>query len=407
MNRITHNEASKTLRPIIFFDTTLRDGEQAPGCSMTPSEKLRLAHALAALGVDVIEAGFAIASEGDARSIDTIGREVRGPSIASMARACTADIEAAARSLDHAHRSRIHIVLASSDLHLEAKLKISRGQALERAAASVTLASGLVDEVEFSPEDCTRSDPEFLCQMIAAVIDAGATIINLPDTVGYCIPAEYAALFELVRSRIPQCAGVTLSSHCHNDLGLAVANTLAALSAGAQQVECTINGIGERAGNAALEEVAAAMLVRREKFPCTHSLNLERLYGASQLLSGIIGFGPQPNKAVVGRNAFAHEAGIHQHGVLANPLTYEIMRPATFGVPHNQIVLGKHSGRRALAHRLEELGIDLKTYDLDLAYQRFMQLAERKKSVYDQDLLALIPACVPQPTEDRLQEVVR
>jgi len=407
MTTTAQTEASKGPHRIVVFDTTLRDGEQAPGCSMTPAEKLRMAHALAALGVDAIEAGFAIASEGDACSIDAISREVRGATIASMARACTVDIEAAARSLNHAHRSRIHIVLATSDLHLEYKLKISRLQALERAVSSVSLAGSLVDEVEFSPEDCTRSDPDFLCQMIAAVIDAGATIINLPDTVGYCIPTEYAALFELVRSRVPQSAGVTLSSHCHNDLGLAVANTLAALSAGAQQVECTINGIGERAGNAALEEVAAALLVRKDKFPCTHSLVLERLYAASQLLCEIIGFGPQPNKAVVGRNAFAHEAGIHQHGVLANPLTYEIMRPATFGVPHNQIVLGKHSGRRALAHRLEELGVNLNALELDLVYQHFMQLADRKKSIYDQDLLALVPVRATQRTDDRLQEVGR
>jgi 2-isopropylmalate synthase len=402
MGRIPQNEVSKDAQRIIFFDTTLRDGEQSPGCSMAALEKLRMAHALAALGVDVIEAGFAIASPGDACSIDSISREVRSATIASMARACTLDIEAAARSLCHARRSRIHIVLASSDLHLESKLKISRAQALAQAASSVSLAKRLVDEVEYSPEDCTRADPEFLLEMIATVIDAGATIINLPDTVGYCIPAEYAALFQLVRSRLPQGADVILSAHCHNDLGLAVANTLAALSAGAQQVECTVNGIGERAGNAAFEEVAAALLVRKDKFSYTHSLALGELYAASRLLSEFIGFEPQPNKAVVGRNAFAHEAGIHQHGVLANPLTYEIMRPAVFGVPHNQIVLGKHSGRRALVHRLKELGVDLETCDLDVAYQRFVRLADRKKSIYDQDLLALIPAHRRQ-TSDRLQ----
>jgi 2-isopropylmalate synthase len=407
MKHSLENRTSMESHPVIFFDTTLRDGEQSPGCSMNAQEKLRMAHALAELGVDVIEAGFAISSEGDFRSIESISSEVRGPSIGSMARASQTDIEAAARALEHAHRSRIHIVLASSDLHLEYKLKISRAQALERAASSVRAARRYVDEVEFSPEDATRSDPEFLCQMVAAVIDAGATIINLPDTVGYCVPAEYGALFEMLRSRVPQVVGITLSSHCHNDLGLAVANTLAAISAGAQQVECTINGIGERAGNAALEEVAAAMLVRRDQFPCTHSLALDRLYPTSRLLSEIIGFEPQPNKAVVGRNAFAHEAGIHQHGVLANPLTYEIMSPTTVGVPRNQIVLGKHSGRSALAHRLLQLGVVPESYDLDLAYRRFVELADRKKSVFDQDLLTLISKVKPHTANDHLREALR
>lgn len=359
---------------------------------MNAHEKLRIARALEGLGVDIIEAGFAMSSEEDANAIKVIGREVRGPVIASMARACKGDVEAAARALEGARRSRIHIVLASSDLHLECKLRITRAEALERAAASVSLACDYVDEVEFSPEDSTRSDPDFLCEMVAAVVDAGAKIINLPDTVGYCLPAEYGALFEMLRSRVPQAANVVLSSHCHNDLGLAVANTLAAVSAGAQQVECTINGIGERAGNAALEEIAAALLVRRDKFPCNHSLVLDRLYPTSRLLSEIIGFDPQPNKSVVGRNAFAHEAGIHQHGVLVNPLTYEIMDPSAMGVPNHQIVLGKHSGRRALAHRLTQLGVALEKTDLDLVYRRFIKLADRKKSIFDLDLLSLIPA---------------
>jgi 2-isopropylmalate synthase len=390
-------EANKVEKPItsnyvIFFDTTLRDGEQSPGCSMSIQEKLQMAHALEALGVDLIEAGFAIASEGDSSAIKAISQEVRGPGIASLARARREDIEAAARALEPARRSRIHLVLSSSDIHLEYKLKITRAEALERADSSVRLACGYVDEVEFSPEDATRTDPDFLCQIVAVAIDAGATIINLPDTVGYCIPTEYGALFEMLRARVPQVAGVTLSSHCHNDLGMAVANTLAAIVAGAQQVECTINGIGERAGNAALEEVAAAMLVRKDKFPCTHSIVLDRIYPTSQLLSKLIGIEPSPNKAVVGRNAFAHEAGIHQHGVLANPLTYEIMTPASVGVPRNRIVLGKHSGRRALAHRLLELGVVLKASDLDIAYGRFSQLADRKKPILDQDLLKLISA---------------
>ena len=351
-----------------------------------------MAHALEALGVGVLEAGFAMASEGDSSAIKAISREVRGPTIASMARACREDVEEAARALEGARRSRIHIVLASSDLHLDCKLRISRVEAIQRAASSVRLACQYVDEVEFCPEDATRADPDFLCQIVAAAVDAGATIINLPDTVGYSVPIEYGAMFEMLRSRVPQLAGVILSCHCHNDLGLAVANTLAAVSAGAQQVECTINGIGERAGNAALEEIVAVMHVRDDKFHCTHSIVLERLYPTSQLLSEIIGFRPQPNKAVVGSNAFAHEEGIHQHGVLTNPRTYEIMTPATFGVPRNQIVLGKHSGRRALLHRLQELGVVLESSDLDFAYQSFIELADRKKSVFDQDLISLIPA---------------
>jgi 2-isopropylmalate synthase len=375
---------------VIFFDTTLRDGEQSPGCSMNVQEKLQMGHALEELGVDVLESGFAIASEGEFCAIQAISREVRNPIIASMARASREDIEVAARALKEARRSRIHIVLSSSDIHLEYKLKITRAEALERADSSVRLACGYVDEVEFSPEDSTRSDPDFLCQIVAVAIDAGATIINLPDTVGYCVPTEYAAMFEMLRSRVPQVTGVTLSSHCHDDLGLAVANSLAALAAGAQQVECTINGIGERAGNAALEEIAAAMLVRRDKFPCTHSIVLDRLYATSQLLSKLISFGPAPNKAVVGSNAFAHEAGIHQHGMLSNPLTYEILSPASVGAPQNRMVLGKHSGRRALAHRLQELGVVFEASDLDIAYRRFSLLADRKKAIFDQDVLALI-----------------
>ena len=377
---------------VSFFDTTLRDGEQSPGCSMTIEEKLQMAHALEELGVDVLEAGFAIASEGDFGAIQAISREVRNPCIASLARAREEDIETAARALEQAGRSRIHIVLSSSDIHLQYKLKITRSEALEQADASVRLACRYLGEVEFSPEDSTRTDHDFLCQMVAVAIDAGAAIINLPDTVGYCVPTEYGALFEMLRSRVPQVAGITLSSHCHNDLGMAVANTLAAVAAGAEQVECTINGIGERAGNAALEEVAAAMMVRKDKFPCTHSLVLERLYPTSLLLSKLISFGPAPNKAIVGSNAFAHEAGIHQHGVLANPLTYEIMAPASIGVPHNRMVLGKHSGRSALAHRLRELGIVLATSDLDIAYRCFNELADREKCILDRDLLALIPA---------------
>ena len=385
-------EGSSAQDRVYFFDTTLRDGEQSPGCSMSTLEKLRMAHALEALGVDIVEAGFAIASPGDFDAIRTISREVRGPRITSLARARSEDIQAAARSLEGANRARIHVFLASSDIHLEHKLKISREEALAQVNASVRLARTYQDDVEFSPEDATRSDPDFLCQMVAAAIAAGATVINLPDTVGYCIPAEYGAMFRMLRERVPQVEGVVLSSHCHNDLGMAVANSLAAMEAGARQIECTINGIGERAGNAALEELAAAMLVRRDKFPCVHGLVLEQLYPASQLLAELISFAPAPNKAVVGSNAFAHEAGIHQHGMLANPLTYEIMTPGSVGVPTNRMVLGKHSGRRALAHRLSELGFTLNAADLDLVYHRFNELADHRKAIFDQDILSLIPA---------------
>ncbi len=390
MNQASHDKHSGKDR-IFFFDTTLRDGEQSPGCSMNTPEKLRMAHALEALGVDIIEAGFAIASPGDFAAIRSICQEIRGPRIASLARARSEDIEAAARSLEGADRSRIHIFLASSDIHLEHKLKIRRAEALEQVDASVRLARTYVDDVEFSPEDASRSDPDFLCRMVAVAIDAGASTINLPDTVGYCVPNEYGAIFHMLRERVPQVAGITLSSHCHDDLGMAVANSLAAIEAGVRQIECTINGIGERAGNAALEEVAAAILVRPDKFPYVHGLAMEQLYPTSQLLAELISFAPAPNKAVVGSNAFAHEAGIHQHGVLAHPLTYEIMTPASVGVPNNRMVLGKHSGRRALTHRLKELGFALDAADLDIVYHRFNELADHRKAIFDQDLISLLP----------------
>lgn len=387
-----------------FFDTTLRDGEQSPGCSMTMHEKLQMAHSLADLGVDVIEAGFAISSDGDFASIDAVAHEVRGPVIASLSRARREDIERAAQALARARRSRIHIFLASSDIHLEYKLKISREQALEQAAMSVSLAKTLVDEVEFSPEDSTRTDHDFLCQIVGVAIESGATVINLPDTVGYAIPNEYAEMFRVIRQRVPGADKVTLSAHTHNDLGLAVANALAAIDAGARQVECTVNGIGERAGNAALEEVAAALMVRADKFPVESGLKNEKLFAISQQLGRTISFGPSPNKAVVGSNAFAHEAGIHQHGVLSNPLTYEIMTPASVGVPTNRMVLGKHSGRHALRSRLIALGYDLAPADLDIAYRAFTELADKKKAIYDLDLINLVAH--HERHEDLIGEVI-
>ena len=375
---------------IVFFDTTLRDGEQSPGCTMHPAEKLRMAHQLAALGVDILEAGFAIASKGDSDSIREIAREVRGPRITSLARCKREDIEAAARSIEPAQSSRIHVFLASSDLHLEAKLRISRTQALDQVADSVKLSRSYVDDVEFSTEDGTRSDPDFLVKMIAIAIEAGATTINIPDTVGYTTPAEYTALFRMVRERVPGSENVIYSTHCHDDLGMAVANSLAGIEGGARQVECTINGIGERAGNAALEEIAAALKVRRDKFPYRNNIVMTELYPTSQMLSELISFGCSPNKAVVGANAFAHESGIHQHGMLANPLTYEIMTPESVGANATNLVLGKHSGRRVLEQRLAELGHPLTREQLDVVYHRFTELADRKKAIYDQDLIGLL-----------------
>ena len=376
-----------------FFDTTLRDGEQSPGCSMTTQEKLSMAHALEDLGVDVIEAGFAIASEGDFEAIRTITEAIRRPRIASLARAKKEDIETAARSVEFADRARIHVFLAASDLHLEFKLKMSRQEALELTAESVRLARSLVDDVEFSPEDATRSDRDFLVEMVRVAVQAGATTINMPDTVGYSTPDEYGRMFAEVRERIPAIdqQGIILSSHTHDDLGLATANSLAAIQNGARQVECAVNGIGERAGNAALEEVAAALHVRGELYGVTTNIKLEQLYSTSQVLGQIITFKPSPNKAIVGDNAFAHESGIHQHGMLANPLCYEIMTPALVGVSHTNLVLGKHSGRAALKHRLEQLGFALDRDELGQIYYRFVTLADRKKNIYDQDLIGLLP----------------
>ena len=389
---------------VSFFDTTLRDGEQSPGCSMTTQEKLTMAHALEDLGVDIIEAGFAMASEGDFAAIATITQAIRKPRIASLARAKTEDIEIAARALQFAERSRIHVFLASSDLHLEYKLKMSRQQALDQTAESVRLARTFVDDVEFSPEDATRSDREFLIEIVRVAIEAGATTINMPDTVGYTTPEEYGQMFREVRERIPavDAEGIILSSHCHDDLGLAAANSLAAIQAGARQVECTINGIGERAGNAALEEIAAALHVRGERYGVTTNIKLEQLYPASQVLAQIITFRPSPNKAIVGANAFAHESGIHQHGMLANPLCYEIMTPSLVGVSRTNLVLGKHSGRAALRHRLEQLGYTLSREELQQTYYRFVALADRKKNIYDQDLIGILP----DPIRDRRGEPV-
>ncbi|MGP8175165.1 MAG: 2-isopropylmalate synthase [Terracidiphilus sp.] len=396
-----------TSNHVSFFDTTLRDGEQSPGCSMTTQEKLTMAHALEDLGVDIIEAGFAMASEGDFAAIATITQAVRTPRIASLARASTEDIEMAARALQFADRARIHVFLSSSDLHLEYQLKISRAEALDQCGKSVRLARSLCDDVEFSPMDATRSDRDFLVEMVRIAVQAGATTINMPDTVGYTTPEEYARMFLDVRERVPAIddQGIVLSSHCHDDLGLAVANSLAAIQAGARQVECTINGIGERAGNAALEEIAATLYVRGDRYGVTTSINLNQLYPASQVLGQIITFHPSPNKAVVGANAFAHESGIHQHGMLANPLCYEIMTPTVVGVAKTHLILGKHSGRAALRHRLEQLGFTLTREELQQTYYRFVALADRKKNIYDQDLIGVVPDHIRENRREPVSEL--
>jgi 2-isopropylmalate synthase len=375
---------------IVFFDTTLRDGEQSPGCTMHHDEKLRMAHQLADLGVDVLEAGFAIASHGDFESVRAIASEVRGPRITSLSRAKREDIEASARALEPASNKRIHTFLSTSDLHLAAKLKITREQAIDQIADMVALARTYVDDVEFSPEDATRTDPDYLVKVCEVAIQAGATTLNLPDTVGYCLPDDYASMFRMILERVPGAKEITLSAHCHDDLGLAVANSVAAIQAGVRQVECSINGIGERAGNAALEELAAILLVRKDKLPYTNDIVMDKLFPTSQMLTQCISFGPAPNKAIVGANAFAHASGIHQHGMLANPLTYEILTPATVGYQGQSIVLGKHSGRRGLEHRLIELGHTLNREELNTVYERFTELADRKKLIYDQDILGLL-----------------
>jgi 2-isopropylmalate synthase len=375
---------------IKIFDTTLRDGEQSPGCSMNVQEKLRLAHHLDRLGVDVIEAGFPIASEGDFAAVQAIAAGIRRPIIAGLARACAPDIERAWQAVKGAAQPRIHVFLATSDIHLQYKLKISRQQCLEQARDSVRLAKSLCADVEFSPEDATRTDHEFLYQVLEAVVEAGATTLNIPDTVGYSMPAEFGELIQSIRRRVRGVENVIISAHCHNDLGLAVANSLAAVAAGALQVECTINGIGERAGNASLEEIVMAMRVRPDRYPYETGVVGEHLFPASQLLSEITGVPVQPNKAVTGRNAFAHEAGIHQDGMLKNPLTYEIMTPQSVGVPDSKLVLGKHSGRHALGLRCEQLGFQFDRRELDEIYRRFVVLADKIKHVEEHHLLELI-----------------
>jgi 2-isopropylmalate synthase len=374
---------------IRIFDTTLRDGEQAPGFSMNTAEKLRMARQLESLGVDVIEAGFPIASKGDFEAVRAVAREVRGSTVAGLSRARKEDIEAAAEALEVAARSRIHIFLATSDLHLKYKLRISREEALETIASMVSFARSRFAEVEFSAEDASRSEPDFLARAFRAAADAGATVLNVPDTVGYTTPDEYGALFRGLRAALGDRPELQWSAHCHNDLGLAVANSLAAVVAGARQVECAVNGIGERAGNAALEEIAVALAVRGDHYQAETGLRLNQLLATSSLLSEITGVAVPPNKAVVGANAFAHEAGIHQDGILKNPLTYQVISPEAVGVTAHRLVLGKHSGRNALRSRLAALGITLIEEELGRCYRLAMALADAKKEINDDDIRRL------------------
>ena len=379
-----------------IFDTTLRDGEQAPGFSLRPVEKLEIARQLQRLGVDVIEAGFAIASAAEAEGIRRIATEVRGPIIASLARAARADIEQAAWAIQPAARGRIHTFIATSDLHLAAKLRINRTECLEAAVDAVRLARRYTDDVQFSAEDATRSDLDFLCRVIDAVIRAGATTINVPDTVGYATPDDIREMFRHIRVRVANADMVVFSTHCHNDLGLAVANTLAAMDAGARQVECTVNGIGERAGNAALEEVVMALKVRADRLPYRTAIDAKEIYASSQLVTRLTGQSVQANKAVVGRNAFAHEAGIHQDGVLKDRRTYEIMHAADVGAPPPPLVLGKHSGRHAVARRCGELGIPVHGDQLTEVYRSLMAIADERKLITDNDVRSVAHATLAQ-----------
>ncbi|HKI21295.1 MAG TPA: 2-isopropylmalate synthase [Isosphaeraceae bacterium] len=373
---------------VYIFDTTLRDGEQSPGCSMTVPEKLLMAHKLVELGVDILEAGFPIASQGDFEAVDAISREYPWVQVAALARAATVDIEIAARSLEKAKRPRIHTFIATSDIHLKYKLKKSQQQVLDEAVAAVELARSYTDDVEFSAEDATRTDWDYLEEISRAVVAAGARTVNLPDTTGYSVPEEYAALIGRMARALGDAAIVSV--HCHDDLGLAVANSIAAVQAGARQIECTINGIGERAGNAALEEIVMTFNTRRDKLPFETKIVTQHLYSASQMLSQTITFGPQPNKAIVGENAFAHEAGIHQDGYLKEKSTYEIMDPKAVGVPESKLVLGKHSGRHALHDRCQHLGFQLDRDELDEVYLRFTAMADRKKGVRNEEIVALV-----------------
>jgi 2-isopropylmalate synthase len=375
---------------VVIFDTTLRDGEQSPGASMNLEEKLRIAEALEAMGVDVIEAGFPIASNGDFEAVNEVAKVIKESTVCGLARAGTKDIDRAAEALRPAKRKRIHTFIATSPLHMKFKLQMSPEDVHQAVLDSVTRARSHVDDVEWSCEDGTRSERDYLCRLIETAISAGATTINIPDTVGYTIPSEYTSLIEEIRNRVPNIDKARISVHCHNDLGLAVANSLAGVAAGARQVECTINGLGERAGNAALEEIVMALRTRSDVMPYSTSVRTENITKASRLVSTITGFAVQPNKAIVGANAFAHESGIHQDGMLKNAETYEIMTPESVGLTQSNLVLGKHSGRHAFRKKLSELGFDLGDNAVQDVFVRFKDLADKKKEIFDEDIVALV-----------------
>jgi len=378
-------------KKIIFFDTTLRDGEQSPGFSMNTDEKVRLAVQLEKLGVDVIEAGFPISSHGDFDAVKKIAETIKQTSVAGLCRANRKDIDVCWNALEPAVKPRIHTFIATSDIHMKYKLKKTKNEVLDISVDSVKFAKSLCDDVEFSAEDATRTDLDFLCKLVEAVINAGASTVNIPDTVGYTVPEEYIHIIKTLIQKVPNIDKTTLSVHCHNDLGLGVANSVAALNTGATQVECTINGIGERAGNAALEEIVMALNVRKDiykDFYCT--INTEEIYKSSRLLTSITGIEVQPNKAIVGKNSFAHEAGIHQDGVIKERTTYEIMTPESVGFPASKLVLGKHSGRHALVKRLEDLGYELNNSEIEIIYNKFKELADKKKEVFNEDLEAIV-----------------
>ncbi|MHB1001751.1 MAG: 2-isopropylmalate synthase [Armatimonadota bacterium] len=377
-------------RQIKIFDTTLRDGEQSPGASMNIEEKLEVAKQLARLNVDVIEAGFPISSPGDFEAVKQVSQQIKGPSIAGLCRATNLDIDRAWEALKYAEKPRIHTFIATSDIHLKYKLKKSREEVIDIAIAAIKRAKSYCDDIEFSAEDASRTDMDYLCQVVEAVIDAGATTINIPDTVGYGIPHEFGKIISTLKERVPNIDRAVLSVHCHNDLGLAVANSLNAVLAGAGQVECTINGIGERAGNAALEEIVMSLETRKDIFGVTLGINTREIFRSSRLVSDITGIVVQANKAIVGSNAFAHEAGIHQHGVLQDRSTYEIMDATSIGLTESKLVLGKHSGRHAFEQRLNELGYTLNKEDLDKAFARFKEVADKKKEIFDEDISALV-----------------
>ena len=385
---------------VMIFDTTLRDGEQSPGCSMNVEEKLRMARQLERLEVDVMEAGFPVASQGDFEAVKRIAGTVERVTVAALCRAVAQDIDRGWEAIRDAKHPRIHVFIATSDIHLVHKLKRTRAEVLHDTITAVAHARSLCRDVEFSCEDASRTDITYLCEVIEAAVEAGATVINLPDTVGYAVPDEYGAMFREVRARVPALGKAVLSAHCHNDLGLAVANTLAAVANGVRQVECTVNGIGERAGNAALEEIAVAIRTRRERLGVFCAVNTEEIYRSSRLLSTLTGMGVQRNKAVVGANAFAHEAGIHQDGILKSAITYEIMTPQSVGIKHSTLVLGKHSGRHALKQRYAELGYALTKEELDRAYAEFTHLADQKKEIVDEELIALLNVGVEANAED-------